>query len=109
MEEKTMVIEMLYFGDCPSWKNALDILNESLKKLRISQDIALIPVETQDEAVENEFTGSPMIRVNGLDLFHTGQTNYALGCRVYQTPEGFKGWPTEKMVTEKLKALLVGK
>jgi len=77
--------------------------------LGISQEVALTPVETQEEAVENEFTGSPMIRVNGVDLFPTGQTNYALGCRVYQTPEGFRGWPTEEMVLEKLKPLLIGK
>lgn len=109
MSEQNMKIELLYFDDCPSWKNALDILDESLKKMSISQDVALIPVETQEEAVENEFTGSPMIRVNSFDLFPTTQTDYALGCRVYQTPGGFKGWPTEEMIIEKLKAILVGK
>jgi len=109
MTNQNMMIEVLYFDDCPSWKNALDILDESLKKLGISQEVALIPVETQEEAEDNKFTGSPMIRVNGVDLFPTGQTNYALGCRVYQTPEGFKGWPTEEMISEKLQPLLMGK
>jgi hypothetical protein len=109
MTEQKMKIELLYFDDCPSWKNALDILDESLKKLSISREVTIIPVETQEDAVENEFTGSPMIRVNGVDLFPTGQTNYALGCRVYQTPEGFIGWPTEEMVSEKLQTLLIGK
>jgi MerR family copper efflux transcriptional regulator len=49
------------------------------------------------------------IRVNGVDPFPTGQTNYALGCRVYQTPEGYKGWPTEEMVSVKLQPLVIGK
>lgn len=106
MTEKNINIELLYFDDCPSWKNALDILEESLKKLGISQDVSLIPVETQEEAEENEFTGSPMIRIKGVDLFPTGQKNYALGCRVYQSPEGIKGWPTEEMIIEKLQPLL---
>jgi len=106
MTKQKLNIELLYFDDCPSWKNAIDILEESLKKLGIFQDISLISVETQEEAEQNEFTGSPMIRVNGDDLFPTGQTNYALGCRVYQTPEGYKGWPTVQMVSEKLALLL---
>jgi len=109
MTEQKLNIELLYFDDCPSWKKALDVLEESLDKLGVSQNISLIPVETQDEAEENEFTGSPMIRVNGVDLFPTGQTNYALGCRVYQTPEGYKGWPTEEMVSVKLQPLVIGK
>ena len=108
MTEQKMKIELLYFDDCPSWQNAVVILNESLKKLGISQKVSLILVETQEDADENEFTGSPMIRVNGVDLFPTGQTNYALGCRIYQTPEGFKGWPTEEMISEKLQPILMG-
>ena len=108
MTDQNMNIELLYFDDCPSWKNALDVLEESLDKLGVSPKVSLIPVETQEEAEKNEFTGSPMIRVNGVDLFPTGQTNYALGCRVYQTPEGYKGWPTEQMVSEKLQPLVSG-
>ena len=105
MVEKNLNIELLYFDHCPSWKNALDILEESLRNLGVSQDISLIPVETQEDAEANDFTGSPMIRVNGIDLFPTGQTNYALGCRVYQTQEGYRGWPTEDMVSEKLNSI----
>jgi hypothetical protein len=59
-------------------------------------------VETQEEIEDNKFTGSPTTRINGEDLFPTVQTNYALGCRVYQTPDDYKGWPTEAMILEKL-------
>ena len=107
MSENQLIIELLYFEDCPSWKNALKILNQTLEKLGISQKVTLIPVETQEEAVQNKFQGSPMIRVNGKDLFPTSQENYALGCRVYKTPDGYKGWPTEEMVTQKLQSTIV--
>ena len=106
MIDQNLTIELLYFDDCPSWRNAVDSLENSLKNLGIEQEVALIPVETQEEAVVNKFTGSPMIRVNGEDLFPTGQANYALGCRVYQTPAGYKGWPTEEMISENLLFLL---
>ena len=106
MTRNNLNIELLYFDDCPSWKKALDILEESLNNLGISQNISLISVDTHEETEENKFTGSPMIRVNNIDLFPTGQTNYALGCRFYQTPEGYKGWPTEQMVSEKLSSII---
>ena len=106
MSEDNLAIELLYFDDCPSWRNALSILNYLLEKLDISEKAVLIPVETQQEAKEKKFTGSPMIRVNGEDLFPTGQENYALGCRVYQTPDGFRGWPTEEMIAERITQII---
>lgn len=104
MSDMNMKIELLYFDDCPSWNNAQEILFGALKMLGFPLSVDLVAVETQEDAVHHKFTGSPMIRVNGEDLFPTGQENYALGCRVYQTPEGYKGWPTEEMVLEKLQA-----
>ena len=95
-------IEILYFEDCPSWKQADDIMESVLRDLDIDHHIALVRVETQDEADTNRFVGSPTIRVNGEDLFPTSQNHYALGCRVYQTPEGLRGWPTQEMLKEKL-------
>lgn len=77
-----------------------------MKKLGLPPSVELIPVETQEEAVCHRFTGSPTIRVNGEDLFPTGQEYYALGCRVYQTPEGYQGWPTEEMISEKIQDLI---
>ena len=106
MSDKNMKIELLYFDDCPSWLNAQEILFETLKKLELPQSVDLVAVETQEDAIRHKFTGSPMIRVNGEDLFPTGQKNYALGCRVYQTPAGYMGWPTEEMVLQKLQPMI---
>lgn len=106
MDEKTANIELLYFDGCPSWKNAQEILIHGLEKLGMPEKVALIAVETQEAAEAHRFTGSPTIRVNGEDLFPSGQSNYALGCRVYQTPNGYRGWPTEEMLMEKLRAMI---
>lgn len=102
MSGKILKIELLYFDDCPSWENALETLTASMKKLNVTRDIRLIAVETEQEAVKHQFTGSPMIRINGEDLFPTGQSNFTLGCRVYQTPDGLKGWPTEEMILDQI-------
>lgn len=103
MLKKNLKIELLYFDDCPSWKKALEILSETLMKLEIHEEVKLVLVDTQEEAVNHKFSGSPMIKVNGEDIFPTGQENYALGCRVYQTPDGYKGWPTKDMMLEQIK------
>ena len=47
--------------------------------------------------------GSPTIRVDGEDLFPVPErAGYALGCRMYATPEGLRGSPTTEMLREAL-------
>jgi len=100
-------VDLLYFEDCASWKNALEILNTTLDKIGLAADVSIVQVETHEDAVEHQFVGSPTIRVNGIDLFPVGHSQYALGCRVYQTPDGFRGWPTAAMMEENLRAISV--
>jgi len=95
-------IELQYFEECPSWKKALSNLEAVAHELEIKNRINLISVETQEDAIKYEFTGSPTIKVNGKDIFPTEQNNYALGCRLYNTPEGYKGSPTEEMISKRL-------
>ncbi len=106
MKHKKMGIELLYFDDCPSWKNALVTLEAIVEEYGISSKISLIRVETQEEAVLHGFVGSPTIRVHKKDLFPTDQDQFALGCRIYQTSEGLKGSPTKEMLLEKLAPMM---
>ena len=59
-------------------------------------------METQEDAIKYEFSGSPTIKVYGKDIFPTEQNKYALGCRLYHTPEGYKGSPTKEMILKRL-------
>ncbi len=93
------MIELLYFDGCPSWKDALSQLREQIGE---EEPIVLISVETQEEAERQKFVGSPTIRVGGEDLFPMPFSQYALGCRVYFTPEGLRGIPTPAMLREAL-------
>jgi hypothetical protein len=50
------------------------------------------------------FPGSPTIRVDGEDLFPMpDRAGYALGCRMYATPEGLRGSPTAGVLKEALR------
>ncbi len=103
---KDFSIELFYFEDCPSWKMAQESLEGIIQKHNIEATVQLIRVETDQEARDHHFVGSPSIRVNGEDLFPVDHENYALGCRVYQTPDGMRGWPTSEMIEDTLTARL---
>ncbi len=98
-----MKIELLYFEDCPSWCTTKQYLNEIMENFSVDSSITLIRVESNADAVKRKFTGSPTIRLDGVDLFPVDHTDYALGCRVYETPQGLKGSPTKEMIRGKLK------
>jgi len=100
-----MKIELLYFSGCPTFKNAQDVLEETMSELGIDVRVEKIDVQSEQEAVERKFLGSPTIKVNGLDVDKRAReaTDYALKCRIYQTSEGLLGWPNKEMVEEALR------
>ena len=96
--QKNKGSELLYFDGCPSWRNALAEFELALKSLGLSRDINLVHIGTDTEARVNRFVGSPTIRIDGEDLFPVDHTDFALGCRLYTTPEGMRGWPSSEMI-----------
>ena len=98
-----MKMEILYFDGCPTYLEAEKILREVLEERGIAAEVELVAVNTDGEARELRFAGSPTIRVDGEDLFPVpGRTEYALGCRMYATSEGLRGSPTSTMLSEAL-------
>jgi hypothetical protein len=97
-------IELMYFENCPSWKEAFQHLSELINDLNLEMSILLKNIETNEEAAKYEFPGSPTIKINGKDIFPTNRSNFALGCRIYDTPEGYRGSPTRKMIEEALES-----
>jgi hypothetical protein len=79
-----------------------------MKELGINEPVEKIDVQSEEEAKERRFLGSPSIRVNGLDVNEATReaTDYALKCRVYQTKEGLLGWPSKDMVLKALREAL---
>jgi hypothetical protein len=96
-----MRVEVLYFDGCPTYRAAVVTLRGVLA--REDAEVELAAVNTDEEAQELRFPGSPTIRVDGEDLFPMpDRAGYALGCRMYATPEGLKGSPTVEMVRASL-------
>jgi len=75
------------------------ILRRVLAQEAVEADVELVAVNTDEEARRLRFPDSPTIRVDGEDLFPVpDRTGYALGCRMYATPEGLRGASTAEMI-----------
>ena len=100
-----MGFELLYFDGCPSWQTAYHDLRQVLNGLGYEGSVRLVNVKTDEQAVDARFVGSPTIRLNEQDLFPVNHVDYALGCRVYVTPEGMRGYPTVDMLRNAISRL----
>ena len=103
-----MKMEILYFNGCPTYLKAEKTLRGVLEEEGVDAEVELVAVNTAEDAQEIRFPGSPTIRVDGEDLFPVPErAEYALGCRMYTTPEGLRGSPTTEMLRKAL-AMMVG-
>ncbi len=101
---QNMKVEILYFDGCPTYTATEETLKGVLADEGVEAEVEMVEVNTDEEAQCLQFPGSPTVRVDGRDLFPAGEReNWRLGCRVYATPEGLKGYPTAGMLKEALK------
>ena len=98
-----MEIDLLYFDDCPSWQSALANLKIALTEEGLdAQQVRLVKIENAEDANKMQFLGSPSIHFDHVDLWPEEREEYLLGCRLYLTPDGLRGWPTVEMIRKKI-------
>jgi hypothetical protein len=86
-----MNVTLQYFNGCPNWKITDDRLRELLGT---DTAIEYRLVESQEDAEQLEFRGSPTILVEGIDPFASSDEPVGLACRMYLTAEGREGAPS---------------
>ena len=79
-----MRVSFLYYEDCPSYDLALERLREVMDEEGIPGEVEVVKVETEEQARELRFVGSPTIRVDGQDIDPPSDPRYALTCRAYR-------------------------
>jgi hypothetical protein len=89
-------IELLWWEGCPSTDRALAELRAALAELGLPDDVALREIRTDDEAEAAEFTGSPTILIDGVEMMAelgrgAGDEPAGLNCRVYRRRDGRVG------------------
>jgi hypothetical protein len=84
-----MRVEFLYWAGCPSHPQALRELQAAMGELGIDTDAIVVrEVATDDAADAERFTGSPTIRIDGVDVQDPGEEPTGLTCRVYHRRDG---------------------
>ena len=79
-----MQVSFIYYEDCPSYDLALERLREVMDEEDSPGEVEVVEVETEEQARELRFVGSPTIRVNGQDIDPPSNSRYALTCRAYR-------------------------
>jgi hypothetical protein len=77
-------VSFLYYEDCPSYDLALERLREVMYEEGIPGEVEVVKVETEKQARELRFVGSPTIRVDSQDIDPPSDSRYALTCRAYR-------------------------
>lgn len=98
-------VDVLYFDGCPSWQQGVENLRAALSRLGLDWPVELVQVPDDQRATQLRFLGSPSFQVDGQDLWPEEREAYSLSCRVYVTPQGFRGWPTVEMLEERLRSV----
>ncbi|MEU4014608.1 thioredoxin family protein [Microbacterium sp. NPDC028030] len=100
-----MNLEVLHIVDCPNWEEAGARVSRALASLGRSESVTYRLINSPEEATSSGFGGSPTITLDGTDLF-PGEQTADLACRVYITPAGLAGLPTQQQVSDALAAAL---
>jgi hypothetical protein len=97
-------VELLYIDGCPNWEVIAVRLSVALQATgHGGSQVHLRRIDTFEEAQQTGFTGSPMIRFNGVDPFTPLGQPVALACRVFYDGQDIVSGPT---VVQLLDAIL---
>ncbi len=92
-------IELLHIADCPNSGETLLRLQRAVDNtLPTNTSIKSTLIDSAETAARLPFAGSPTILVNGVDLFPTDGRTSDLACRIYLTPNGMAGAPTQQQI-----------
>jgi hypothetical protein len=90
-----MKIEVLYSPGCPNYRPTVERIQRVLASESLETEIRSVVVQTDAEARELMFPGSPTIRVDGEDVEPNKAISPGLKCRLYQ---GSTGVPPEEIL-----------
>ena len=100
-----MRVNFLYYEECPSYDLALERLREVMAEEGIPGEVEVVKVETEEQAHQLRFVGSPTIRIDGQDIDPPSDPRYALTCRVYHLEDNrISARPSKDMIRRALRA-----
>ena len=98
-----MDVRLLYFDGCPNWRETEDRLRTAMQLVGLDSDqLVLRQVPTARDAEQEQFHGSPTVRLDGVDVFAVPDAPVGLSCRLFATPEGLQGAPLLEQLVQVL-------
>ena len=88
-------IQVLYTLDCPNGEPAIALVKEVASAVAPGAPVDLVLIESEAQAQNTGFLGSPSIRVDGRDIEGRDGEEGLLGCRIYS---GHGGVPPRWLV-----------
>ena len=100
-----MKVEVLYFDGCPNHEALLPRLYDLLASSGASTEIELVRVDDAETAERERFLGSPTVRIDGQEdePGAADRDDFGFKCRLFATPDGLRGVPTDEWVIASLK------
>lgn len=99
-----MEITLQYFDSCPNWKITDQRLRELVREMELTAEIDYQRIDTPEQAEQDNFRGSPTVRIEGVDPFAEPDAPAGLSCRVYATDDGPAGSPTKEQLARAIEA-----
>jgi hypothetical protein len=98
-------IQFLYEPECSSKDTSLARLREVASEEGHDGPIDVVEVSTDERATTLRFTGSPTIRIDGIDIDPVEDgTRYALTCRGYRLADGrISPYPPKELIRSALR------
>jgi hypothetical protein len=98
-------IGVFFIEGCPGLTSITDNIQEIIAEEAVDADITLILIETLEDARRLQFTGSPTVRINGMDIEPNRQTikDYGLRSRHYNINGKKSNYPTKNMIRDAIK------
>lgn len=92
-----MLIEVLYFKDCPNHPATTQRVREAIKQAGVHADVWERELAPEDDAAKLKFLGSPTVLVDGVDVEPAARcrTDFGFSCRKYF---GGAGVPPVEMI-----------
>ncbi|MBC8550685.1 MAG: hypothetical protein H8D23_13660 [Candidatus Brocadiales bacterium] len=98
-------IGIFFIEGCPGVSSIADNIKEVISEEAVHADISLYLIETPEDARRLQFTGSPTVRINGMDIEPNRQAvkDYGMRSRHYNINGKKSDYPTKSMIRDAIK------
>jgi hypothetical protein len=101
-----MNVEVLHTDACPNRGETGRRLAQALRRTGHAEvEVSYRLIGDSETATRTHFAGSPTVVVDGADLFPSDGATSDLACRIYATPEGLAGQPTQEQLVDAIRRL----